>query len=310
MAATGEARIEATSSGSVAMLATAGTGTSGTITGTSSGGLTAIATSPQTMATTLEGRAVGSLTALDSGVSQTWHLSMSGGGAVADTILTIEARYPELVATASPDRAIPERDRVEGYLKRPFESDFPARQSGGVQDRGEFSYLVDLFGDIAEETNDTKNEVLAAGFVDLANGTSLDNIGSLLLLPRRTGETDPHYRIRLKSVARALTGGATVDQVRETIAILLECNVSDVHLTEPPDQPARFDLTIDGTIVEEASVTVDDVVEFVKQFRAGGVDVTLSVTGSFTYRSVEDFESGTDLGEKGYGEAGYSGRIL
>lgn len=238
------------------------------------------------------------------------HITVGGSGEVGDTTLTIEAATPDLIATVSPPRTISERERIEGYLKRPFETDYPAAQSGGVHGPGEFSHLVDVFAKIAQEFDGAKNDVLGAKMVDLAYGRSLDHIGRLLLLPRLTDESDPHYRLRLKAYARSMTGEATVDQVREAIAILLDCDVSDVGLEEPATQPAQFDLTIDQTIIDESATDVDDLVELVKRFRAGGVKVTLTVTGSFMYRSIEDFESGTDLGEHGYEEAGYSGRIL
>lgn len=261
---------------------------------------------PWTLSIATEGGA----TSLATGSGIEYHIPAMGRGEVGDTTLTIEAGNPDLIGTVSPPRNIPERERIEGYLKRPFETDYPAAQSGGVHGAGEFSFLIDVFAAFAQELNGAKNDVLAAKMIDIAYGQSLDHIGRLLLLPRRTGESDPHYRLRLKASARAMTGEATIDQVRETIAILLDCDVIDVELEEPSSQPAQFDLTIDQTIIDESATTVDDLVELVKRFRAGGVKVTLTVTGSFMYRSIDDFESGTDLGEHGYEEAGYSGRII
>lgn len=274
------------------------------------GAPTALNTTPTVPAVTMTMDSDGGAVALSTGTTPVeYHLTAEGNGELGETTLTIEASYPDLIASASPPRDISERDRIEGYLKRPFETDYPSAQSGGVHGPGELSSLLDIFGDVAQEMIGVKNDVLGSRMVDIAYGQSLDNIGSLLLLPRRTGETDPHYRIRLKAYARSLTGEATVDQIRETLAVLLECDVGDIGLREP-DAPAQFDLTVDETIVNDASVTVDDVVELVKRFRAGGVMVTMTVTGSFTHRSLDDLQSGTDLGEKGYGEAGYSGRIL
>lgn len=237
-------------------------------------------------------------------------LSIASESLVTDASLTTGARFPGLVDTISPPRDISERERIESYLKRPFQKDYPAAMSGGTREPGEFAALMDLFGEFAQRLVTERHKVFTSRFVDLAHGQSLDYIGDLLLLPRRTGETDAHYRIRLKSYARALTGNATIDEIRSTLALLLECDVNDIKLTEPANTIARFDMRIDQTILDEAKVSVSDVVDLVTMFRAGGVKVTLSVTGSFTHRSLEDIQSGTDLGEKGYNEAYYSGRIV
>lgn len=276
----------------------------------SDGAAVALDVTPVVPSVTMTMASTAETVALSTGTAPVeYHLTAEGNGQLGDASLTIEAAYPDLIASASPLRDIPERQRIEGYLKRPFETDYPGSQSGGVHGPGEFSKLLDIYGEVAAEINGVKNDTLGSRMVDLAYGQSLDNIGALLLLPRRTGEGDPHYRVRLKAHAQALTGEATVDQIRETLSVLLSCDVSDIELAEP-DVPAQFDLTVDETIVNEAEVSVDDVVDLVQRFRAGGVKVTMTVTGSFTYRSLDDYQSGTDLGEKGYGEAGYSGRIL
>lgn len=229
---------------------------------------------------------------------------------ITDVEGTTETKYPGLTGTIEAARDIPERERLESYLKRPFQSDYPAAISGGTRGPGEFAALMDLVAEIAQYFTTARDNVLASRYVDLALGQALDHIGGLLMLPRRTGESDPHYRVRLKAHARALTGEATIDEIRSTLALLLDCNVGDVYLTEPPNDIARFDLEIDQSIIDAAPVSIPDVTELVLLFRAGGVKVTLSVTGSFTHRSLEDIRSGTDLGEKGYNEAYYSGRII
>lgn len=238
-----------------------------------------------------------------------YHLAVGVEGHTSNRVLTISGRFPELVQSIEPVRYdIPERQRIEGYLKTPFESQYPVIQSGGVREPGEFADLVDLYGEFAQGIATIRNEVLANRYVDLANGQSLDFIGTLLLLPRRRGEEDPHYRLRLKSYARALTGEATIPQIRKTIALLLQCQVSDINLTES-DVPAQFSLRIDRTILENALVSLEELVDLVAFFKAGGVRVRLTLTGSFTNRSVEDVRNDVDLGEKGYEEAYYSGTI-
>lgn len=180
------------------------------------GAVIGLEATPSTQPRTLSIATEGGATSIATGSSIGYHITAMGSGELGDTTLTIEAANPELIGTVSPPRDIPERERIEGYLKRPFETDYPAAQSGGVHGPGEFSFLIDVFGAFAQEINGAKNDVLGAKMIDIAYGQSLDHIGRLLLLPRMTDESDPHYRLRLKAYARSMTGEATVDQVRET----------------------------------------------------------------------------------------------
>lgn len=274
------------------------------------GGVTRAAVGAQADANEIDVRVSTSPVETTRASSPTVRIHIASTAFATDAALTLAARYPELVATVAPRRDIPERERIEGYLKRPFETGYAATQTGGVVGAGEFSTLFDVFGDVAEAATRMRNDVLVSHMVDLAYGQSLDYIGGLLLLPRRTTESDSHYRLRLKAYARALTGEGTIDQIRETLALLLDCELSDVTLTEPTTVPARFDIALDETIIEDAETTVAEVVDLVMRFRAAGVKVTLSVTGSFTHRSVQDIYDNVDLGEKGYNEATYAGRLI
>lgn len=233
----------------------------------------------------------------------------ASSSATYDPTPSFRGAYPDLTQTITPPRwDISERDRVEGYLKRPFQT--PKDATGEYLDT-EFGALVATFSEFAQGIADTRNETLGARYIDIAHGQSLDNIGKLIQVPRQTGEQDPRYRIRLKAYFRRLVGGGTIDEIRQTISLLLDCDVEDVELREPFETTcARFDITLDESILTNAPISTDELLAFVAGFRAAGVKVAFSVSGSFTHRSLADLRAGVDIGEKGYSESTYSGTLF
>lgn len=231
------------------------------------------------------------------------------GSATVATTPSFRGAHPELVQTVSPPRwDISERDRIEGYLKRPFQT--PKGPSGEYL-QTDFGALVATFSEFAQGMVATRNETLGARYIDIAHGQSLDNIGKLIQVPRQTDEKDPRYRIRLKAYFRRLVGGGTIDEIRQTIALLLDCDVEEVEFDEPfHSTVAQFDITLDNTIIEDAPISTDELLAFVAGFRAAGVRVTFSVSGSFTNRSLADLREGRDLGEMGYEESFYTGSLF
>lgn len=213
----------------------------------------------------------------------------------------------ELIATISPPEDVHERERIESYLKRPFKT--PINTTGGYETTG-FANLITLFASFATDFRDIRTEVLASRYVQTASGKALDEIGSFVQLPRHTNETDEHYRLRLLTQFRRIIGNCTIDDVRETAALLLKIPVESVLFSEPFDETvAAFNIHLQEEAIEESPVTPQEFVLLVGGFAAGGVDVSISAEGAFTNRSLQDVRDGVDLGPYGYDEAGYSGRI-
>ena len=231
------------------------------------------------------------------------------GSATVATTPSFRGEHPELTQTITPPRwDIPERERIEDYLKQPFKT--PKGPTGEYL-KTDFGALVATFSEFAQGMATARNETLGARYIDIAHGQSLNNIGKLIQVPRQTDEKDPRYRIRLKAYFRRLVGGGTIDEIRQTISLLLDCDVEQIELTEPFHATvAQFNITLDNTIIENAPISTDELLAFVAGFRAAGVKVTFSVEGSFTNRSLADLRAGRDLGEQGYEESRYTGSLF
>lgn len=225
------------------------------------------------------------------------------GGAVLPAP-TFAVSNTALVSTIAPPSGplMDKRDRVEGYIKEPFDT-----RPDGASD---FGTIVTLTAELFRGMSSVRDNILRSRYVDHAIGQSLDNIGAFVFTPRRDGELDAHYRIRVKATFQRLVGGATIDEVRETTAMLLSTGVDEIDLTEPFDkEPAIFEIEVDNRLLENAELDVGDFIKLVYLFKAGGVKVNLTVTGLFRHRSLAQLRRGiTDI-EHAYDYAGYAGRL-
>lgn len=221
--------------------------------------------------------------------------------------MAVEDLDQELIDSISPPQDAHERERIERYLKRPFQT---AVGSDGRYQKTGFANLVSLFASFARDVTEVRTEVLASRYVQHATGDSLDKIGAFVQLPRHTNETDAHYRLRIQAQFRRIIGNCTVDDVRETAALLLDVPMSAVQFSEPFEtEVAAFRIKLQEEDIESSPVTPQEFVMIVSGFSAGGVDVAVTAEGAFTNRSLQDVRDNVDLGPFGYGEAGYSGRV-
>ena len=213
----------------------------------------------------------------------------------------------DLLASISPPSDVHERQRIEDYLKRPFQTPIT---SEGDYARSDFSNLLAVFAGLAQDFTDIRTEVLCSRYLNTAAGTSLNEIGRLAQLPRNTSESDAHYRVRIQARFRQIVGNCTVDDVREAAALLLDIPVGDVQFEEPFDETvASVRLNVSEAALDASPVTAEEFVELVGAVSAAGVDVEITAEGAFKPISLAELRAGTDLPDSGYDEAGYSGRL-
>ena len=234
--------------------------------------------------------------------SFTGKASLRTGGVLAEA--PFAASHPELVGTITPDRQVTERERLEGYLKTPFET--PTDPAGGYE-ATDYGALVGTAGAFAHAVATTRNNVLAAHYVDYASGRALDEMGHGLMTPRRDGEEDPPYRRRIKAAGRRLTGGGTIDEIIELAATLLAVDESAIHFAEPFSvEPARFTIGIDRDDLDGAAISDEEFIETIRASKAGGVKVVGVKRGMFIHRSEVDFEAGVNNSDLAYDIAQYA----
>lgn len=223
------------------------------------------------------------------------------GGTRVVTEEPVAPEAPELVRSVQPRGAATARGRFESHIKSPFDT-----REGSVWDR-----LLNTIGEEFEDLHTARDEAMLSSYVDTATGAQLDKIGSFVFLPRRHEETDDHYRGRLKVQLRTLIGGGTIPDIKETSAILLGTQPSEVDIIEDFDnEPARFDINFSDQYLSDSTVEVSDFVSFLDEIRAAGVRIFGSIEGSFEYRSVQDFNDGTNDTAKAYNEGAYAGLLI
>lgn len=178
-----------------------------------------------------------------------------------------------LVQSASPNRDISERERIEGYLKSPFKT---PTNSEGEYVQTDFGGLIESYAEIAELMRALIAEVLASRFLEYAHGQQLDYIAREVRIDRWDGEGDESFRARVRAGFREIISGGTIPEIRSSIAALLgvdlEENPNAIQIIEPFDETvAYFDVSIEPWVFDETPIPESYVDEHVRKMKAAGV---------------------------------------
>ena len=151
------------------------------------------------------------------------------------------------------------------------------------------------FTNIERIINDIKN----AHFVDLAEGKSLDYIASLFNVKRKQNESDDHFRARIKLAFSKISDMATINDLKEIIAVTLQTETSRIKIEDRYDlEPALFYLYVYLQDLNNSGLTLDEFKTLIRVIKPAGVSVKTFQLGTFTYRSVSD----TSDPAKGYND--------
>lgn len=196
------------------------------------------------------------------------------------------------------DHNTPE-DRLRANLKTPY----PEEDTW-------WDNILSTLGNELGEIEKSRENVLASKVVGLAEGKQLELLGGLVQLKRNTGESDAHYRGRLKVQLRKFIGGATIDEIKSISAILLQTEKSEIAVQEDFDtEAARFSVGIWQEDLNSVGVTDDEFKEFIDEVRGAGINTISQVRGTFTYRSEQDYIDGVNTSDYGYNNGTYAGLL-
>lgn len=149
----------------------------------------------------------------------------------------------------------------------------------------------------AEES--TIAAVRDAHVVNKAFGKSLENIGQLLNVRRRQGESDEHLRTRLKVAGATATCTATIEDVQRVVAVALQVPTSRIRVEERHDvEPAYFDVWVYLQDVMNAGLTKEELRDVLRDIKPAGVALNTKQFGTFTCRSADE----TSDPAKGYND--------
>lgn len=145
-----------------------------------------------------------------------------------------------------------------------------ARIREQFKDKDNYVAFLNLLAAPAQDIEDALYDLLTLRAIDTAEGTQLDNIGTIVGQDRG-GLDDDEYRPRLRArIATNRSAGTYTDLISITRLIL---DGEDVTVTLEPQYPAGLVVNIGGdAISEELS---DALISFLRDGRAGGVRLIL-----------------------------------
>jgi len=145
--------------------------------------------------------------------------------------------------------------------------------------------LVDALMEANDSVDENLTEIYNNTHIDSASGESLEQLGDLVGVERKTDEVEPRYRARIKAAFRAATIGTTFDQFVEFSATLLNTSTDNISFsTNYEIRPATVRLLLSPDTATELSFTLDSVADLLAKGVPAGHEVLVSETGTFTLR--------------------------
>lgn len=123
--------------------------------------------------------------------------------------------------------------------------------------------------------------------VPYATGPSLDRIGNLANVSRKTGESDARYRKRIIVTMRASVTGTTYDEVAEITAELLDTDVMNVTFDfRRQEFPATLFVIVDEGDMDTTPFTAEEIADLLDRCVPADHDVVLELQGTFLFKDV------------------------
>lgn len=148
---------------------------------------------------------------------------------------------------------------------------------------------VDRIDDDIQDIRDSRH-------IDTASGEDLDNIGKLVQIPRKEGESDDKYRARLKVAFRVGSIGTTFDEFAEFSASLLETDIQNIEFQFNLDgNPATVEVAANQDVYDNSKLSQSEVAEYLGRAVPAGHEVNALTQGGFRLKS----DGETDTASKG-----------
>ncbi|WP_114576729.1 hypothetical protein [Saliphagus sp. LR7] len=217
-----------------------------------------------------------------------------------------------LAESVSPARDISERERIEGYLKSPFQT--PTDENGDYV-QTDYGTLLAVYAELAEVMRAAAMEVFAAQYLDFAAGRQLERIGEGVQVDRWEGESETSLRRRIRARYLVMISGGTIDEIRHSVAVLLGIDLDSVPgavtIVEPFDETcALFDVEIDQAALDASPIPESYVTEHIERMKAVGVGYEGHLERQWFQFLDDQYDPATDPDEpepagtdRGWGEA-------
>lgn len=178
--------------------------------------------------------------------------------------------------------------------------------------------LISLLGDRYQEIENVLQELFSYRALSTAYGKQLDNIGTILNLSRKLGETDSSYRARLFAETSELEKSGEIESLIEVFNLLLGVTPG-THVGEL--YPAGIQMTVHTDADPEDPVIDSQVVAAMDIVKAGGIKLYLQIaseTDAFLFSDASEADVNGNgpidalhgFGDFVLGDAGKLARVL
>lgn len=143
-------------------------------------------------------------------------------------------------------------------------------------------------------------------WIDTASGQSLDYIGVLIGVNRRTNEVDETYRERIRGALAASTSTTTHDVVVQIMSRILRCDPTDIRIERISE--GTIDIHVDQNVINNSPLSEAEIIDFGNRMVPAGHRVGVGDSEAFLLKS----EDGEDDPKHGFtgpntAEGGYLG---
>lgn len=175
------------------------------------------------------------------------------------------------------------RERLEDFLKTPYPPD----------DEIWAGFLAAIASEI-DDHDGSIDDILVEKFVESATGEQLNKLAEFYQVQRRTGEPLESFRARIKSALRSQITSATLGEIRDVVAVLLEVETADVDVDEPYDlEPMHINLDVADQL-DQVEMTAAEFIDTVDDMVAVGVSIGILVSSEHEDAAV--VSDGSEVG--------------
>lgn len=163
--------------------------------------------------------------------------------------------------------------------------------------------LIRALLDGAQTVEDTLDDFIEERSLSTSAGQQLDNLGTVMNLPRAGGQADADYRAALLGRAGSMGSSGTMDQLVDVLGIAVP---GFVQILTQEHAPATVEMTAVGpdTLTPQQDA---DVREIMTRTKAGGVGLILNINEEplFLWGDSADADVNGDLSPSinGYGDS-------
>lgn len=159
--------------------------------------------------------------------------------------------------------------------------------------------ILELIAQELEELTTAKEEIKACRDIDQATGQTLDSLGQSVQQGRR-GREDQLFRFFIKSKIAINRSSATIDDLINILAALLDIKSSQIYLEERLDQEAAsIYLRVPLLAINKMGLSRKQFIEVVEQILSAAVRVYSNLEGTFSLGNSDSSDNSSN--QQGFG---------